>query len=195
MRPLTILGSDTSVGCRIGGICPLGLESHLGRPNGQYFGTFPLLAQIGTEFSLFHRFDPAGHDPARDLIPFNNQILEPSDLIWVVVHPSSVRAPASPSSFRGRALALGPESADDVDDACGGLMRYSGNKLGGLCYFERYQVADDVPSLEREGFEHLLQIGMEGCGVIDGFPWDPGTLNVWARNASDSRTYRFCVQQ
>ncbi|MBM4071337.1 MAG: hypothetical protein FJ271_20730 [Planctomycetes bacterium] len=123
MVPLHYLKVDAATGCRIGGACPVGLESEFTNAATQYFGTFPLLAFEETEFSLFHRFDPFGHDAARDLIVFNNQVLEPNELIWAVVHPASVRSQASPNMFEARALALGPESTDEACDDSGPCKR------------------------------------------------------------------------
>ena len=195
MVPLRYLHEDAVTGCRIGGACPVGLVSQFTDSWTQYFGTFPLLEFEGTEFSIFHRFDPFGRDTARDLIDFNNRLLKPSDLIWVVVHPKSVRSEKSPNMFEARALALDPESTDEVRDDEGQLIPFSENKLGGRCFVDRHQVRDEVRLLEESGYFHLLQIGMVGRDLIKGFPWDPGYLNVWALNPLDPSSYRFCVQQ
>src|SRR5262245_58643030 len=78
MVPLRYLKEDAATGCRIGGACPVGFEWVFTDTAAQYFGTFPLLALENVEFSLFHRFDRFGHDPERDLIDFNNEVLRPS---------------------------------------------------------------------------------------------------------------------
>lgn len=195
MRPLTILGSDAATGCRIGGNGPAGQEQELRGDCRQYFGTFPLTDGADAEFSIFHRFDPSGRDAARDLIDFNNRVLEPGEMIWATIHAPSTRAAGAPAEFGGRSVRVEPDAADDVDDGCGGTMRYSGSKVGGRCLVERHQVADAVRLLEDEGYLHLLQICTPTDDLVDGFPWDPGTLNVWARDPRDATTYRFCVQQ
>jgi len=195
MVPLKYLLSDATSGCRIGGACPVGLESQFSAASTQYFGTFPLLGYQGTEFSVFHRFDPSGRDATRDLLDFNNRILIPGDLIWAVVHPKSMRSAESPNMFEPRCLTCESATGDEVSDDLGRMVPYSGCKLGGCCFVERHQVADAVKSLEKSGFVHLVQIGLVGRDFIRGFPWDPGFLNVWAEVPLDCATYRFCVQQ
>ncbi|MEZ6142310.1 MAG: hypothetical protein R3B84_17255 [Zavarzinella sp.] len=195
MVPLRFLPTDAVSGCRIGGPCPVGLKAQFRDSLTQYFGTFPLIEFEKTEFSIFHRFDRLGNDAARDIIAFNNQILEPSELIWVAVHPVSFRSEDSPNIFEARALELhNPGSDLTHDDQCR-LIHITGCTLGGHCYVERVQVRDDVKRLEEEGYRHLLQIGEVGGDFIEGFPWDPGFLNVWASHPLDPSTYRFCVQQ
>lgn len=196
MVPLHYLSSDSGSGCRIGGNCPVGLEFQFASRWTQYFGTFPLLERQGKEFSIFHRFDPRGYDPSRDLISFNNQILLAGELIWAVVHEASVRANESPNTFEARGMTMAAEAPDKVLADDGSLIPYSDSKLGGNCFIFRYQIRDAVAQLEAVGFQHLLQIGeAPGGALIEGFPWDPGFLNVWAADLEDPKTYRFCVQQ
>lgn len=196
MVPLQYLKTDSATGCRIGGACPVGLESQFALPATQYFGTFPLLETPGHEFSIFHRFDPLGNDVERFLIPFNNQILAPSKLIWVVVHEASVRSNESPNMFEARGLELGSPRVEEVSAGDDSIIPEPGSKLGGRCLIFRYQVREVVPQLEANGYLHLLQIGDgRGRDFVAGFPWDPGFLNVWALDPADASTYRFCVQQ
>lgn len=195
MRPLTILPGDTHTGPRIGGPCPLGLEAELRDDATQYFGTFPLPGDATREFSLFHRFDRLGADPERDVITFNNQILAPSDLIWVVVHERSTRSPQVRSAFGGHSLAVGAAAPDRLTDDDLSDAPYSGSKLSGRCYVDRAQVRNEVLALEAASFVHLLQIVDAGPTYIAEFPWDPGSLNVWAADSQSPASYRFCIQQ
>ena len=195
MNPLTFLLTDCDTGCRIGGACPLGLEAELRDDATQYFGTFPLSDSATKEFSLFHRFDRLGNDPERDVISFNNRILTPSDLIWVVVRERSTRSPTSRSAFVGRSLAVGAEAPDRLTGDEVSDEPYSGSKLGGRCFVDRVQVRDEVLALEAAGFVHLLQIVDTGPNYVAEFPWDPGSLNVWAANRVVPESYRFCIQQ
>lgn len=194
MRPLTIADDDSSDGPRIGGSAPIGLESEFRDDHSRYFGSFPIIDD--REFSVFHRFDVFGEDENRDVILHNNQILEPSSLIWAVIHDCSRRGSTFPAEFPGRRLIVGdlrPDVLDDSDADCD--APYSESKLFGRGYTWRYQIAEKVSQLESRGFLHLLQIGLRGDTIIDGFPWDPGFLNVWAADPQDASTYRFCVQQ
>ena len=198
MRPLTYLPNDASTGARIGGAAPVELLSQFRDDVTQYFGTFPLLGEDSTEFTIFHRVDSFGDDHVRNAIANNNQILTPSELLWCVVHPMSHRSTRIRNAFEARGIIVGDETDDLVsveDETDPQLIPYTESKLGGACYVERYQVGDDVHELENSGFQQLLQIGMHGSDLIDGFPWDPGYLNVWALNPTDPKSYRFCIQQ
>lgn len=195
MIPLRYLSYDSDTGCRIGGAGPSGLESQFGDPATQYFGTFPLFNWLEREFSVFHRFDPKGTDEARDLISYNNRILQSCPLIWVIVHAKSMRSEMSPNMFEARALQLESTAPEKHRDGNGRIEPYSGCKLGGECFVRRHQVGGAVQELGASGFAHLLQIGEVGADFIQGFPWDPGFLNVWAKVPDDASTYRFCIQQ
>jgi len=195
MRPILYKVHDSNDGPRIGGTVPAGLEDHIVDEHSQYFGTFPLPENFEREFSLFHRFEIFGEDDDRDIIAHNNRILEPSNLIWAVVHALSSRGVSSNQCFEPRALTIGSESADKVTDEEGNATPYSESKLGGKCFLERHWLQEDVTELENTGYKQLLQIGMHGSDLIDGFPWDPGFLHVWASNPDDPKTYRFMVEQ
>lgn len=198
MRPLVYLPNDVSTGARIGGAAPDELLSQFRDEYTQYFGTFPLLGGDSTEFTIFHRIDPFEDAPVRDAIANNNQILTPPELLWCVVHNVSHRGTTIRNAFEARGMIVGDETDDllsneDANDPQ--LEPYAESKLGGACYVERYQIREAVQELERSGFQQLLQIGMDGPDLIEGFPWDPGYLNVWALNPTDPTSYRFCIQQ
>jgi len=195
MRPFEFSGHDVDAGPRIGGSAPAGQNEQFLMEHTQYFGTFPL--GDGAEFSVYHRFEIFGEDDQRDVIMHNNQILQPSNMIWAKVHGSSSRDKKLPHAFPGAGLILGAPVSDLDDnnpDLCERPISPE-NKMFGRCYVDRHAVMDDVLALEASEHLHLLQIGFEFDVEIEGFPWDPGCLNVWARNPSDAATYRFCVQQ
>ena len=195
MRPIYFKNEDCVEGARIGGLVPKGLENQIKDDHSQYFGTFPLPDDPENEFSVFHRFEIFGDDEDRDVIAHNNRVLEPSDLIWAVIHSQSCRGELSNRSFESRALDIGPERADRVTDDEGNETPYTESKLGGKCFLDRYWLQEQVTDLEQDGYQQLLQIGMHGSELIDGFPWDPGYLHVWASNPRDPKTYRFMVEQ
>ena len=195
VRPFSLSIGLTPTGPRIGGPAPNAGADQFRDEHVQYFGTFPVDAT--REFSIFHRFEIFGDDDERDVIPHNNQILAPSELIWVLVHDASPRSGSSPNQFEAARLDIcdaGTDIDDDNADVAGRSI-LSCNKLGGLAYIERHALMDAIPELESQGFSHLLQIGMNGDLLIDGFPWDPGFLNVWARDPLDANTFRFAIQQ
>ena len=97
--------------------------------------------------------------------------------------------------FEARALAIGTESVDVVTDDEGNENTYAASKLGGKCFLVRYWLQELITNLEKDGYQQLLQIGLQGSDLIDGFPWDPGCLHVWASNPLDPMTYRFMVEQ
>lgn len=197
MRPLTYT-SDTQTGLRIGGAPPDETATQYRDEVTQYFGTFPVLTHPSNEFSIFHRIDSFGDDPIRNAIVNNNQILKPSDLIWCVVHSVSRRGATVQNAFEARGLVMGDETHDLVsneDPYEPEMIPYTESKLGGNGFAERHQVGDAIVALEADGYQHLLQIGMHGCDLIDGFPWDPGYLNVWAKDPLAPKFYRFCIQQ
>ena len=195
MRPISYNNEDCVEGARIGGPVPKGLENQIKNDHSQYFGTFPLPNDPESEFSLFHRFEIFGDDEERDIIAHNNRVLEPSDLIWAVVHTRSSRGELSNQPFEARSLDIGPDSADTATDDEGNEFPYTESKLGGKCFLERYWLQEHVTDLEKDGYEQLLQIGVHGSDLIDGFPWDPGYLHVWASNPRDPKTYRFMIEQ
>ncbi len=80
------------------------------------------------------------------------------------------------------------------DDGCFGTPVYTQNKCGGLAYADRLQAVERFGSMPQHGFTHFLPIGQDGR-IPDGFPWDPGCLNVWDADPLDPCTYRFCAQQ
>jgi hypothetical protein len=195
MRPIRYKSDDCIEGPRIGGSVPKGLEHHIFDEYSQYFGTFPLPGDPEREFSIFHRFDILGADEDRDVIAHNNRVLEPSDLIWAVVHPLSSRGELSNQPFPPRGLEIDTQSPDSVTDEEGKETLHTESKLGGRCFLERYWLREVVTELEENGYEQLLQIGMHGSDLIEGFPWDPGYLHVWAANPDDPKTYRFMIEQ
>lgn len=195
MRPIRYKKEDCTGGPRIGGTVPEGLEEHIIDEHSQYFGTFPLPRGTEREFSIFHRFDILGNDEDRDIIAHNNKVLEPSDLIWAVVHQRSCRGKLSNQPFQACGLEIGTEIADSVIDKEGNETLYTESKLGGRCFLERHFLQNDVMELEEKGYQQLLQIGMHGSHLIEGFPWDPGFLHVWAANPDDPMTYRFMIEQ
>lgn len=195
MRPLRYMPNDHPTGARIGGTVPRGLESEVTDDLVQYFGTFPITAIPSLEFSVFHRFDTDGADEARDIIEHNNSILTSSNLLWVVVHGVSERGSALARPFEARGIQVGPESPDETVDDDGTVMPHTESKLGGACFLDRGWLRSEVDELEKAGYQQLLQIGMHGADLIDGFPWDPGYLHVWAKAPDKADTYRFMVEQ
>jgi hypothetical protein len=195
MRPLHYIPDDQVMGARIGGTVPRGLESEASDDLVQYFGTFPVIACPEIEFSMFHRFDIFGDDATRDVLDHNNRILSPFELLWVVVHGPSERGDMAARPFEARGLTIDAESPDEVVDDDGTVMPYNESKLGGVCFLERYWLQDAVSAIETDGYRLLLTIGMHGSDLIDGFPWDPGCLHVWARKPDQADTYRFLVEQ
>lgn len=195
MRALHIAQHDHTVGARIGGAVPLGQEHAIRDSDTQYFGTFPVSNLANLEFSVFHRFEVFDAHPTRDVLFHNNKVLLPSDLIWVSVHGHSERGLHLGRPFESRAVDFEQESPDEQVADDGHVDPYSESKLGGRCFLLRYWLQDDVSELEHEGFTQLLQIGLTGGDVVEGFPWDPGYLHVWARDPTDPTSYRFMIEQ
>lgn len=195
MQPLFYKHEDCIKGPRIGGSLPAGLEGHIKNKHAQYFGTFPLPGRPDREFSIFHSFDILGNNEEHDIIAYNNRVLEPSELIWAAVHAVSSRGELSNQPFESRALEIGPESVDGWTDEEGHEISYPMSKLGGKCFLERYWLQAHVTNLENDSYAQVLQICMHGNDLIDGFPWDPGCLHMWALNPDDPNTYRFMVEQ
>lgn len=178
---------------RIGGEPPASIDVHSYDELTQYFGTFPIPNNSVYQFSLFHRFDLNGDDESLDVILHNNQILEPSSLIWVAIHIPSTKS----SRFAGSHRAFSPcclKFSDEIEEEFGSTSPCTENKMGGMAYAERHQVVDAYRSMPHLGYTHLLQIGQDGLSPA-GFPWDPGYLNVWSMDPLDPNTYRFCIQQ
>ena len=194
MRALRFRPEDRATGARIGGTVPLGQEYAIMDSGVQYFGTFPITELPHLEFSVFHRFEIFAEHDTRDVILHNNKILAPSDLIWVTVHGPSERGSDVARPFEARGLDFGPEIADVTIDDDGNVKPYTESKLGGRCFLLRYWLQDEVSQLESAEYKQLLQIGMHGRDLIDGFPWDPGYLHVWAEAPENSQTYRFMVE-
>ena len=195
MRPIYFDRNDVMTGPRIGGASPLGLDENFRDEHTQYFGTFPIPTCHELEFSIFHRMDMMGVDSLRDTIANNNQVVSSGELIWCVVHDASRRGSEKQNEFEPCGLIVGPETEDLTDDCAGNMTPYAQSKLGGSCFVFRYQIRQAIDDLNAKGYHHLIQIGQPASRIIDGFPWDPGFLNVWASNSIDSTTYRFCVQQ
>mgnify|MGYP003327454296 FL=1 len=178
---------------RVGGNPPASTHANLYDEWTQYFGTFPIPDHAPFQFSLFHRFDITGDDESRELILHNNRILEPSPLIWVDIHSPSTKS----SRFAGSHRAFSPmclQFSDPIEDCFDGVSPYPENKVGGLAYSERHWAFEAYQSMAPLGYAHLLQIGQDGL-IPDGFPWDPGYLNVWSSEPLDPNAYRFCIQQ
>lgn len=194
-QPFSLAVGLSTEGLRVGGAAPIVAVDQFRDEHVQYFGTFPL--ETGSEFSIFHRFEIFGDDDARDVILRNNEILSPSDLIWCIVHSPSPRGGGSQNEFEAAIVTLEDSCLDhDVSNPdVAGRCFLSRNKLGGNAYIERHALMDAIPQIEARGYSHLLQIGMDGEDLIDGFPWDPGYLNVWALNPFDADTFRFAIQQ
>ena len=196
MRPIQYKTTDATDGPRIGGKVPTGLESEIVDDKTQYFGTFPISStDAQKKFSVFHRFEIFGEDPERDVIDYNNRILRPSRLIWAVVHDASSRGTANARAFEARSLHIGPETLDEAVDDDGTVLPYTESKLGGRCFLERYWLQESVEQIEADGFQFLMQIGAHDEHLIDGFPWDPGFLHVWARDPLAPDSYRFMIEQ
>jgi len=195
LRAITFQSHDTQTGARIGGRPPIGMDQQFRDKHTQYFGTFPVENDL--EFSIFHRFEIFDDDASRDVIDFNNQILMPSKMIWSIVHKSLPRDINLPAAFPGLGLGLSDFQLDhdDVDTDLAERPLVPENKMMGRCYIERHAVIDDILELEAADFIHLLQIGHDFLVDAEGFPWDPGCLNVWCLDATDPTTYRFCIQQ
>lgn len=195
MRPISYSLEYCEEGPRIGGAIPEGQEDQLVDEHTQYFGTFPILDALNQEFSVFHRFDIKGIDEDRDVISHNNRILRPSDLIWALVHQRSRRGTKDTHCLEPRSITLAEPKQDEFTTDDGQLVPFPESKLGGKCYLERRWLQSEVTTLEDAGYNQLLQIGLHCSDLIEGFPWDPGYLHVWALNPSDQSTYRFMVEQ
>jgi len=190
-----------SEGSRIGGFPSKGAPPQFSSRHSRFFCS----VQLGDGFcvSIFHSFDIFGADPDRDIIAYNNQVLQPSALIHAVVH-SECKADdqsAIPSEVSCHRLVFGDEQRDLVhpsDD--GDAYPYPRSKVGGSPFIDNVALVGAAFSeLEQAGYKQILQFDTPDPRLeyfVEGFPWDPGLLHVFGRKISlDGSEFAFVIQQ
>jgi hypothetical protein len=189
--PVTYAAEPAANGSRMGGLSPV--QPTFEGPHQKYFATIEFAD--GWCASIFYSFDILGRDSSRDIIDFNNRLLLPSPLLHAVVHP------------QGRVDELGLVAAEvsnhrlhmgepqlDLESA----VPYARSKVAGTPFLDNVgRCGNAFKRAMDEGYTQLVQFDTPGASerYVTGFPWDPGWLHVFLREAPPHREFAFVVQQ
>lgn len=190
----------TQSGSRIGGKPPH-VEVPFPADGMKYFATVEL--RPGVFLSVFYALDPLGHDPEGDVLLFNNKVLPSSRWLQAVLHPDSTADPTSAvvCEVSCHGLAFGTPCDDWVGTgATGAGYPFPHSKVGGAPFCDNLAVVGGAfESLASRGFRQVLQFETPSPrteGYVLGFPWDPGWLHVFARDAAGGGyEFAFVIQQ
>jgi hypothetical protein len=194
-RPLTVLATDASAGCRVGGEAPVGVIPARVAFATRYFGTFPL-GDAGRELSIFT--DLSNDPSAPTFIAEYLHVFydEHVPLMQFVVHPISRRGPTSPLSarFDGHAVDVGDEiqEGEKTEDD----YRWTHHKLGGTPFF--YQHREYVLAIAAEmlnnGWQHALQmtsLGFADADVRGDWPFWNQVFHAFVRDEAAGFRFRY----
>jgi len=164
----------------------------------KYFGTMEFRG--GLSVSVFYSFDIYGDDKDRDIISHNNRLLFPCELIHAVTHESGMASGMSEVSAEVSChkIRLDVEQRDVMEE--GSSLPYSHSKIGGRPFVDNVAlVGEAFQQSTIRGFQQLIQFGTPNPTThpfVDGFPWDPGWLHVFAKGASlEDCEFAFIIQQ
>jgi hypothetical protein len=196
--PFSYASESSSTGSRIGGNPPRNAVSTFDRKFQKYFGTIEF--DGGSAVSIFYSFDIYGNDEQRDIISYNNQPLYPSELIHAVIHESGAATEDSDISAEVSCHRIVfDQSRSDIAEQDGNVP-YTHSKIGGTPFVDNVsRVGQAFEQLLKLGFKQLIQFGTPNPrthGFVNGFPWDPGWLNVLVRGTNfDNCDFAFVIQQ
>jgi hypothetical protein len=197
-RPIRILSDDAKTGSRLGGLPPEGIVPQRIISCTQYFGTFVIDENEGTEISLFNAFEQ-GVFTERSFFR-NRNLLFPSDqaaFIEFVVHGKSERKRRNSNlaaALSSHSLALDPEEPDT--DGWLDSDVYQGSKIGGYPFYwqNKKSIREQGGALLAQGFTHLFQFASpdnRDARVSGDWPYGEFILNVFVDNPSHPMDIRY----